>query len=113
MLLKARKRNKIEYSDFLDNTQIYHIEKMLKEEKITNYVLYGVDPEADRKVLLFYPEKIDISMLEKNYKNIFNVIKITLPVGLNYEHREYLSGIMKLGILIFLLSLSFFRIFLI
>jgi len=94
----CKKRNKIEYSDFLDNTQIHHIEKMLKEEKIKNYVLYGVAPETDRKVLLFYPEKIDISMLEKNYKNIFNVIKITLPVGLNYEHREYLSGIMKLGI---------------
>jgi len=94
----CKKRNKIVYSDFLDSTQIHHIEKMLKEERVSNYALYGVASEADRKVVVFYPEKINSSMLEKNYNNIFKVIKITLPPELNYEHRDYLSGIMKLGI---------------
>ena len=94
----CKKRNKITYSDFLDNAQIFLIEKILKEEKISNYTFYGVIPDADRKVLIFYPEKIDENMLKTNYKTIFNVIKIVLPAELHFEHREYLSGIMKLGI---------------
>ena len=94
----CKTRNKITYSDFLDGNQIHFVEKMLREEKIANYIFYGVSPEADRKVLMFYPDKIDNNMLEQNYNNIFKIIRIILPTGLHYEHREYLSGIMKLGI---------------
>jgi RNA-binding protein YlmH len=37
-------------------------------------------------------------MARKNFSNILSVVRINLPVGQSYEHREYLSGIMKLGI---------------
>ncbi len=94
----CKTRNKITHTDFLDESQVFWIEKILKEEKISNYVFYGILPEADRKLLIFYPDKIDSTMLEKNYTSIFDIIKIDLPAGMHYEHREYLSGIMKLGI---------------
>ena len=37
-------------------------------------------------------------MIEKNYGKILEVIRIKLPNNIKYEHREFLSGIMKLGI---------------
>lgn len=59
---------------------------------------FGGKEAADRSILIFYPEKISKEMLEKNYEKILNVIRIELPHNIKYEHREYLSGIMKLGI---------------
>ncbi len=94
----CRTRNKITFTDFLNISEISIIEKILKEEKINNYVFFGGKESADRKVLIFYPEKISKEMLEKNYEKILNVIRIELPNNIRYEHREYLSGIMKLGI---------------
>ena len=94
----CKTRNKITHTDFLDESQVFLIEKILKEEKIDNYIFEGIYPDSDRKILIFYPEKIDENMLKKNYDSIFEIIKIELPVGMYYEHREYLSGIMKLGI---------------
>ena len=67
------------------------------KNKIT-YVFYGVKNQADRNSLIFYPEKISKEMVEKNYTKIFEVIRIILPNNIKYEHREFLSGIMKLGI---------------
>lgn len=37
-------------------------------------------------------------MVEKNYSQMISAIHITLPKNLHYEHRIYLSGIMKLGV---------------
>ena len=37
-------------------------------------------------------------MVEKNFEKIFNVIRIRLPNNISYEHKDFLSGIMKLGI---------------
>lgn len=37
-------------------------------------------------------------MVEKNYEKILNIIRIKLPSNVKYEHKDYLSGIMKLGI---------------
>ena len=37
-------------------------------------------------------------MARKNIENILEVIRIKLPKELKYEHRDYLSGIMKLGL---------------
>ena len=91
-------RNKITYSDFLNINEISIVKRYLKEENINNYIIYGGKEETDRSIIIFYPEKFSIDMVEKNYNKILNLISIRLPNELNYEHREYLSGIMKLGI---------------
>ncbi len=94
----SKTKNKITYTDFLNMAEISVAKKYLKENKINNFVFYGGREEADRNILLFYPEKISLEMLEKNYEKILEVIRIKLPNGIEYEHREFLSGIMKLGI---------------
>lgn len=94
----SKTKNKITYTDFLNMAEISVIKKYLKENKINNFVFYGGREEADRSILIFYPEKISLEMLEKNYEKILEVIRIKLPNGIKYEHREFLSGIMKLGI---------------
>lgn len=94
----CRKRNKITFTDFLNISEISIIEKILKEEKITNYIFFGGKENADRSILIFFPEKFSQDMIVKNYEKILNVIRIKLSHNLKYEHREYLSGIMKLGI---------------
>lgn len=94
----AKTRNKITYTDFLNMYEINIAKKFLMENKIKNYIFYGVKKEADRQILIFYSEKFNIEMVEKNYDKILEVIKIKLPNNIKYEHREFLSGIMKLGI---------------
>ncbi len=94
----SKTKNKITYTDFLNMAEMSVIKKYLKENKINNFVIYGGREEADRNILIFYPEKISLEMLEKNYEKILEVIRIKLPNGIQYEHREFLSGIMKLGI---------------
>ena len=91
-------KNKITYTDFLDISSLAIIKKMLSEEKANNYIIYGGREEADRNLIIFYPEKLSKEMVEKNYSKILEVIRIKLPNNISYEHREFLSGIMKLGI---------------
>ena len=91
-------KNKISYTDFLNISERSIVEKIIKEERINNYVFFGGKEETDRTVLIFYPEKINEEMLVKNYEKIFDVIRIKLPNNISYEHREFLSGVMKFGI---------------
>ena len=91
-------KNKITYSDFLNNTERTIIEKILKSEKIQNKIFFGGNIDNDRSVLIFYPDKLDENMIQKNIEKILSVIRIKLPDNLKYEHKDYLSGIMKLGI---------------
>ena len=94
----SKTKNKITYTDFLNISEISIIKRILKEEKVSNFIIYGGKDETDRSILIFYPEKFSNEMVEKNYEKIFNVIRIKLPNNIKYEHREFLSGIMKLGI---------------
>jgi len=94
----CKKRNKIEYTDFLTSPEKAILEKILKEEHISNYLFYGVRTEPDRSILIFYPEKLSIEMVEKNLEKIIDIIRVVLPEDIHYEHKEFLSGIMKLGI---------------
>lgn len=95
----SKTKNKITYTDFLNISEISVVKKLLKEEKIQNYIIYGGKEETDRSLLIFYPEKFSKEMVEKNFEKIFEVIRIKLPNNIKYEHREFLSGIMKLGII--------------
>ncbi len=94
----CKTRNKIVNTDFLDMAAKGEVLKFLKSEGLKNYFFEGGKENADRSVLVIYPEKITKEMARNNIDKILEVIRIKLPKELKYEHREYLSGIMKLGL---------------
>ena len=96
----SKAREKIEHTDFLDMYQVSLVENFLKKIKFENYKLYGGYEEAERKIFIVYPEKYDEKMLEKNYSKMIQIVRITLPEEEqgNYSHRNYLGGIVKLGL---------------
>lgn len=92
-------KNKITHTDFLNASEKNIAEKFLRESHIKQFLFWGGNGEAsDRNILIFYPEKFSQEMVEKNYSKIVSGIRIQLPKECEYEHRVYLSGIMKLGI---------------
>ena len=95
-------KNKIQNTDFLDMAEQKLIESFLKLQKITNYIIAGGYEEAERKILLFYPEKLEGLKIESiiNLNEYLKVIRIILPNEMfgEYQHRNYLGGLMKLGI---------------
>ena len=95
----SKQREKIEYTDFLDMYQIALVKTFLKKIEFENYVLFGGFENAERNILIIYPEKYNMAMVEKNYSKIIKAIKITLPEEEKgkYSHRNYLGGIVKLG----------------
>lgn len=95
----AVSKNKITNTDFLNSADKVVAEKLLKENRIQNYIFFGGNGEnSERNVLAFYPEKFDLKMVEKNYGKILECIRIIQPKKVEYKHRTILSGIMKLGI---------------
>ena len=96
----VEKKNKIEYTYFLDLAQIELVQKFINKLKIENYKSYGGFEEAERKMFVFYPDKFNSVIVEKNLSNIVQIIRIELPDDLKgkYTHRDYLGAIIKLGI---------------
>ncbi len=96
----CKTKNRIEYTDFLDMYQLGLIKTFLDKLQISNYMFYGGYENAERKILILYPENYTNQMIEKNYEKIFKVIRIKLPDNLEekYSHRDYLGGIIKLGV---------------
>ena len=96
----SKTREKLEYTDFLDMYQVSLVENFLRKIKFENYQLYGGYEDAERKILVIYPEKYDSKMLEKNYNKILKIVRITLSEEEQgkYSHRNYLGGIVKLGL---------------
>ncbi len=96
----SKKRNKIANTDFLDMYQKNIIQNLLNHIHCTNYMFYGGNDDVERTVVIFYPEKFNENIMEKNYKQIMSIVQIILPKDLTrkYTHRDYLGGLMKLGI---------------
>ena len=96
----SKSKQKIEYTDFLDMYQVALVENFFRKIKFKNYKLYGGYEEAERKIAIIYPEKYDEEMIKKNYNKILKVVKIILPEEEKgkYSHRNYLGGIVKLGL---------------
>lgn len=98
-LSKSKKR--IEYTDFLDMYQKHLLEKILKQEKVENYIISGGKEDTERNIIIFYPEKLK-EVANISYKKILPIecIRINLPKEMHgkYSHRDYLGGLMKLGI---------------
>ena len=94
-------KNKITYTDFLTMPEKVKIQKHLNLSHIKNYFFFGARENADRELLIFYPEKLTLEMAQRNLSNIITAIRISLPNSLKgaFEHRDYLSGIMKLGLI--------------
>ena len=86
----SKQREKIEYTDFLDMYQIALVKTFLKKIEFENYVLFGGFENAERNILIIYPEKYNMAMVEKNYSKIIKAIKITLPEEEKgkYSHRN-------------------------
>ena len=97
---EVEKKNKIEYTNFLDLAQIELVQKFINKIKVDNYISYGGFEQAERKMFVFYPEKFNSTVVEKNLSNIIQIIRIELPDDLKgkYAHREYLGAVIKLGI---------------
>ena len=95
----SKQREKLEYTDFLDMYQVSLVKNFMKKIDFENYILYGGFENSERNVLIIYPDKYNLNMIEKNYSKIIKVIRITLndeEKG-KYSHRNYLGGIVKLG----------------
>ena len=96
----SKNRNKIVNTEFLNLYQKNLVQNKLNELKIKNYIFHGGFEEAENKVLIIYPEKLNEEIVLNSINEIINAIKITLPNELigEYEHRNYLSSVMKLGL---------------
>lgn len=97
----SQTKNSIEYLDFLDLYEQQLLQKIMKQEKIENNLLHGGIEKAERKILLFYPNKLS-ELTSQNFLKILPIkcIRINLPKDMygKYNHRDYLGGLMKLGI---------------
>ena len=96
----VEKKNKIEYTDFLDLAQIELVQKFINKIKLQNYMIYGGFEQAERKMFVIYPDKFNSVVVEKNLSNIVQIIRIELPDDLKgkYTHRDYRGAVIKLGI---------------
>ena len=94
------KTQKIENTDFLDMYQVSLVQNFLKKINFENYKLYGGFEDAERKILIVYPEKYNEEMLSKNYGKLLNIVRVQLGEEEKgkYAHRNYLGGIVKLGL---------------
>ncbi len=98
----CQKRNSVEYTDFLDIRQRGILEKILQFIKCTNYETYGGYENAERTMIILYPEKLEKVFENKqfDYNTILQVIRIKLPNDMRgkYNHRDYLGAVIKVGI---------------
>lgn len=98
---QSNSRNRFTNSDFLDLSQQLQMQKIINMQKLQNYKMFGGYEEAERKMLIIFPDTINEYVNKENYyKQIMKVIRVELPKELynTYEHKNYLGAIMKLGI---------------
>ena len=95
----SKKKNRIENTDFLDMYQLSLVRSYIKKNNINNYILYGGYEEAERKILVAYPENEDEELLKKKCSELVKIVRVELPEEEKgkYSHRNYLGGIIKLG----------------
>lgn len=98
----AKTKNQISNTDFLDMYQKKISEDILNAEKEENFIYYYPCEDTEKAMLIIYPEKYK-EIFENNrfnFSQLVKLIRITLPNQLKgqYAHKDYLSGIMKLGI---------------
>lgn len=96
----VQKRNQIEATDFLDLSQLSLVESFFRKIHFHNFQFFGGYEDAERKIVFLYPDSYTPEMVQKNNSKFLKVLRISFdsPQNPPYEHRVYLSGIIKLGI---------------
>lgn len=98
----AKTKNQITNTDFLSMHEQNISREILNIEKEKNYIYYLPCEKLEKAMLIIYPDKCEEIFLNNrfNFSTLVCLIRITLPNELKgtYSHRDYLSGIMKLGI---------------
>lgn len=95
----SNKRKKVTNTEFLDlHKKSIAVQTMnyLKQP----YLLFGGFESAERQMLILYSNDINEKKIQEHCDSCIAVIQVHLPSMLynKYSHRDYLSGIMKLGI---------------
>lgn len=96
----AEKTGKIQATDFLDTFQKDIAKRELKLlHKEISYFSFGGVKQAEREMFFFLPNKKNNWETEKEQvmQEHIAAIRIQLPKE-EYEHRQYLGGILKLGV---------------
>ena len=92
------RKSSVQVTDFLNLYEKELIKKTLNKIKFNNFLFYGGYQDAEREILVLYSERFGEEYLKKEKENSLKVIRITLPKYIEkYTHKEYLGGIMKLG----------------
>lgn len=107
----CKTNNKIVNSEFLNIYKRELLKKELNRLKEKNYLFFGGFEDSEYKILIIYPEKFkeefnmyinngNSQIAETAINNIIKAIRIKLPKELigKYEHRDYLSAVMKFGL---------------
>lgn len=96
----CKRKNKVTYTNFVDERQRGLLQKVLNRIQEQDYINDGGSKEAQRTIFLFYPHQLTREIIEKNYLKTIQIIEINLPNKQKgtYTHRDYLGGIMKLGL---------------
>lgn len=99
---QTKTRNQITNTDFLSMYEQKLSRKILESQKEENYIFYLPEENLEKAMLIIYPDKCEDIFINNrfDYSKLVSLIRITLPNELKgkYEHKDYLSGIMKLGI---------------
>lgn len=96
---RSEQTNKIQTTDFLDMYQVALVENFFRKIKYDFCRLYGGYEESERKIAIIYPESYSDDMIQKNYNKLLKVVRVKLPEEIGkYTHRNYLGGIVKLGL---------------
>lgn len=90
----SQTKNIIQNTNFLDMYQIALVKNFLNKIKQEQYQLWGGYENAERQIFIVLPDKESFS------KQTLKVVRITLPEEEKgkYAHRNYLGGIVKLGL---------------
>ncbi len=94
-------RNRYESTDFLDIAQKKTLNDILERRKESNYVFWGGYEEAERTMLVLFPEDLFNDVEERKiYNQIMCIARVSISKELwgTYEHKTYLGALMKLGL---------------
>ena len=95
----VQKQNKIQYTDFLSPIELQILKKVLNMISYKKYIIYGGGAEAQRNIIIFYPDKLEeiFANSQFDFNSICNTIRISnLPEEM--EHKTFLGGLIKLGV---------------
>lgn len=100
----TKTKNQVQFTDFLDGYQQKIIKQLLEQIREIPFVFSGGYQDSERKMLFLFPQKLQELIENLDNQNsvveeTIKVIEVTLPNDLkgSYQHRDYLSAFMKLG----------------